>query len=276
MIKKEFISEIPITLFNLLQKDLSSDEILHLLNQGSVWTLNRRIKDPDSIIESNTTVYIYQPEFPITEYSLQINNIQYEDDDLLIVYKDAGVNSVPTPMSDLDNILHGINKYYISQGINHKANPIHRLDCPTKGLIIFGKNKQSELKMHQLFKDRKIKKLYIAVTNNISLNSYCSIINDPIEWKGKVQDAITHISLIKTISNLSYFRVYPLTGRIHQIRKHMAKHVSPIIGDALYGKGYTRNDEMELACFYYKFKHPITNKTLEIQYLEEKFRCDSK
>ena len=146
MIKKEFISEIPITLFNLLQKDLSSDEILHLLNQGSVWTLNRRIKDPDSIIESNTTVYIYQPEFPITEYSLQINNIQYEDDDLLIVYKDAGVNSVPTPMSDLDNILHGINKYYISQGINHKANPIHRLDCPTKGLIIFGKNKQSELR----------------------------------------------------------------------------------------------------------------------------------
>lgn len=221
-------------------------------------------------------IHIYKPEFPIKRYTLNKSNIKYEDDDILIVYKEPGVNSVPTPMSDLDNILTGVNNYMMESGYSHISNPIHRLDAPTKGLIIFGKNKQSELRLYEIFKARKIKKLYLAVTKESDNFESEYFIDAPVTWKDKTQEALTYIRHEKNYEGRSYFVVYPLTGRIHQIRKHMSEFVAPIIGDALYGEGYTRNDEMELSCFYYKFPHPLTGKIIEIKYLEDKYeKCSS-
>lgn len=253
----------------LKSQDETKQSAIDLIEQGSVWINNKRIKNPDLVL-ANETVFVYKPEFPVKKYTLDNNNIKYEDDDIIIVYKEPGLDTVPTPMCDFDNLLYGIQNYLNSKDINYVVNPIHRLDKPTKGLVFFAKNKTAELQLHNLFRNGKIKKLYIAVTKENNLDDSI-LINDPVEFKNKKQDAITYVKFIGEYNKAYYYLIYPLTGRIHQIRKHFAKFISPIIGDALYGDGYTRNDELELSCFFYKFKHPVNNAVIEVEYLENKY-----
>lgn len=253
----------------------SEEKSIQLINYGSVWINNKREKNRDYIL-NNSLVIIYYPEKPIIEYTLSKDNIKYEDEYFMIVHKEAGINSCPTPLSDIDNILYGVQKYYNENNIKYNVSPINRLDKPTEGLIFFAKNKKVEPLLHNLFRDRKIKKLYLAITPQFELKEKSLLINDPVEFKGKSYEAITKIWLYKKINEEFIFLVYPLTGRTHQIRKHFKKFLVPIKGDALYGN-YSSSDKLRLICFYYKFKHPVTNKNIMVSHLEKDydFICNS-
>lgn len=245
----------------------NNETAMKLIKQGSVWLNNVRVKDADFIV-TNELITIYYPEKPIIEYSLLESNIICEDQYMLVVNKDAGLNSCPSPMSDVDCLSNGINKYYKEKGINYIATPINRLDKPVKGLLFFAKDKKSASLLHDMFRKKNIKKLYIAVTEKFKLCKEKLLIKDELEWKGKKQKAASYIKFIKEEDELFYFLVYPLTGRTHQIRKHFARYLTPIIGDSLYG-GYKSSDELRLCCFYYRFIHPVTLEKKEICYLED-------
>ena len=253
--------------------NLSREEAEKLIYQGSVWNSKRnvRLKDKNRLIQ-NELICINKPEFPILEYTLDINNIKYEDDDFIIVYKEAGLNTCQTPLSDIDCLTHGVQKYIIDKKIDYSVSTINRLDKPTKGLVFYAKNKKTEITLHEMFKARKIKKLYLCLTPQFKLEKESYIIKDQLEWKGKLSEAITYIKFLKDINRKYYFIVYPLTGRTHQIRKHFQKYLIPIYGDALYGD-YSREDEMELICISYCFKHPYRGKRLNIEFIPDKYKC---
>lgn len=239
-----------------------------LIIQGSVWHNNKRIKDHNLIIDDTFLLQIFQPEFPIKEYSMNKQNIKYEDEHLIIINKEAGVNTCPSPFSDTDCLSYGVQKYFDEKKIDYQVFTINRLDKPTKGLVFFAKNKKVETLLHQMFKERDVKKLYLAITPKFDLKQETFFIRDFLEWKGKSQDAISYIKFTKEKNDLFYFTVYPKTGRTHQIRKHFQKYLIPLIGDATYGN-YSNKDELGLTCFYYRFKHPVTNKKMEIKFLDE-------
>ena len=112
--------------------------------------------------------------------------------------------------------------------------------------------------------------MYLAITPKCDLKQKSLLINDPVEFKGKSYEAITKIWLYKEINNEFIFLVYPMTGRTHQIRKHFKKFLIPIKGDALYGN-YSPDDKLQLICFYYKFRHPITKENIVVKHLEKDF-----
>jgi len=255
-------------LFYAIKNNLkfTDKEIIKLITQGSVWVNNTRVKVPDFTI-TDQLVVIYYPEKPIEEYTLKESDIIYEDQYMMVVHKDAGLNSCPSPMADIDCLSHGVNKYYRGKGIKYIATPINRLDKPVKGLLFFAKDKLSASLLHNMFRKKSIRKLYLVATENFNLSKKKILIKNELEWKGKKQKAATYIKFIKKQEDFLYFIAYPLTGRTHQIRKHFANYLYPIFGDSLYG-GYKNSDELKLYCFYYRFIHPFTLEKKEICYIE--------
>lgn len=180
-------------------------------------------------------------------------NILYQDNFMIAVEKPAGMLTVPgkTPIISLLDIL------------KHKYSDIysvHRLDMSTSGIVLFAKDKQTHKKLQELFIKRIIKKSYIAILDGslkskmgdnykscgeISIPISADYINRPRQkadyTNGKT--AITRFEIIKHINNKTVVRLYPITGRTHQLRIHCAHPDGlgiPILGDNLYGNASDR------------------------------------
>ncbi len=261
-------------LIDVIKKHLNLDHKLALktITQGSVWSGNSRLKDEKLLIKDELLT-VYFPEFPIYEYTLDAKDIIFEDEYFIVVNKPSGINTNQSPFSDIDCLSYGVQKYYDDKKIDYRVNVINRLDKPTSGLVFFAKNKEVEISLHKFFNERKIKKLYLAITPKFELSKNSFLIKDTLEWRGKTKEAISFIEFVKEKDKKLFFTIYPMTGRTHQIRKHFKKYLRPIIGDALYGN-YGNKERLELYCIYYKFNHPITGEVVEIKHIPDEYRCD--
>jgi 23S rRNA-/tRNA-specific pseudouridylate synthase len=262
------------TLSEALQKHLRLDPegARQLILQGSVWDGERklRLKDGDMAI-THQLLCVDRPKFTIHEYELLPEEIKFEDSDLLLVYKRGGVAVQPTPYSDIDCLLHGVQQYYNRQGLAYWAAAINRLDLPAQGLVFFAKNKQSEIALHRMFQERKVKKRYLAVTPAFAGVKPGYIIRSALEWQGRVKEALTYVRFCRENKGLFYFLVFPQTGRTHQIRRHFQEQLVPLIGDHLYGN-YPGRAELGLICFYYSFFHPLSGKKIKVSFLPHSWR----
>lgn len=139
----------------------------------------------------------------------------------------------------------------IKNRFGQQANPIHRLDYETSGLIMASKNKKFEAELKELFEHKKICKTYMALVEGKIQNS--QVIDFPIKEpkkKDKYRDlgikciickegkpSITKISPVyyDEQNHTTLLKVFPITGRTHQIRIHLAEIGHKIIGESLYG-----------------------------------------
>lgn len=128
--------------------------------------------------------------------------------------------------------------------LGQKVYPVHRLDRKTSGVLLFAKNEEYNSICQKLFQERKIQKSYIAIVRGFTPDQ--KTIDYPLTENNKTQEATTHFKTIQrfelqipfgkfSTSRYSLIRVTPLTGRFHQIRKHMAHIFHPIIGDRPHG-----------------------------------------
>lgn len=161
------------------------------------------------------------------------------------------------------------------------ANPIHRLDYETSGLLMVSKDKKYESELKALFENKLVKKIYLAlVRGNFSGEKMIDLpilspkksdrcedlgIKSIISKKGK--KAITKISPIfyDNNKNITLLKVSPITGRTHQIRVHLNEIGYPIIGDPLYGV----SDELARKYLDNKFRQDrlmLHSYSLEFEY----------
>ena len=128
--------------------------------------------------------------------------------------------------------------------VGYRVYPVHRLDRKTSGVLLFAKSPEMNTYLQGLFQQRKVHKTYIAWVRGFIPEQ--GEINYPLEVEGKFQEAITHYQLIRHIeipfpygkhatSRYSLVKLQPITGRFHQLRKHMAHIHHPIIGDRPHG-----------------------------------------
>ncbi len=262
------------TLSAVLQKHLriTAEAAQRLLIQGSVWDNDRkaRLKDGTMTVR-NQLLRVDRPKFKIREFALQEGDVKYEDDYLLIVYKMGGVPVQPTPYSDSDNLLHGVQKYYDEKGIRYKAAPINRLDLPAQGLVFFAKDKKSESAMNRQFRLHRVRKRYLAATDVFAGVQASYIIRSDLEWQGSSKAALTYVRFCREHGGRYFFLVFPQTGRTHQIRRHFQERVAPLIGDVRYGSA-APGGELWLLCFRYSFRHPVNGKKITVSYLPEPWR----
>jgi tRNA pseudouridine65 synthase len=188
-------------------------------------------------------------------------------------------------------------KYYAMKILRNQIGsyvyPIHRLDKPTSGILIFALSSEAANLLSKKFFDKNIQKTYYAIARGYVGNG---IINHPLKEKldkmtdkkanknKPPQEAITRYETIKTVElpfsvgkynsvRYSLVKLNPLTGRKHQLRRHL-KHISHhILGDTKYGRGehnkFIREKfnihRMLLHCYEITLKHPYTNETISLK-----------
>ena len=207
-------------------------------------------------------------------------DIIYEDDDIIVVNKQKGLVVHPAngnPDGTLVNAIMNICKDSLS-GIGGEIRPgiVHRLDKDTSGLIIIAKNDKAHINLSEQIKNREVKKTYIALVRGVIPENEATI-NMPIARSTKDRkkmavskdgkNAITHFKVLKRYEKYTLVEVKIETGRTHQIRVHMAHIGYPIVGDAVYSNGknpFGITGQM-LHSEKLTFKHPITNKELNLE-----------
>lgn len=206
-------------------------------------------------------------------------NIVYDDEDIVVVDKPAGVAAHtgvgwdgPTVIGALAS--HG---YRIStSGPVERKGIVHRLDAGTSGLMVVAKSELAYTKMKWAFKDRKVKKIYHALVQG-QIEPHSATVDAPIgrhpgrEWKMAVmsngKEAVTHYDLIEMMNNASLLKINLETGRTHQIRVHMQAIGHPCVGDPTYGADTVMAEKLGLIRQWLhakelSFEHPRTGHKL--------------
>ena len=201
--------------------------------------------------------------------------IVYEDDDLLVINKPSGMVTHPAPGNlhgTLVNALLDHCKHLSGVGGVLKPGVVHRLDKGTSGLMVVAKTDQAHQDLAKQFKDKTIKKIYIAVVKGVvQLDN--GIIELPIGRHsrdrkkmsvsfGKSKDALTRYTVLERFKTATSLQVSIATGRTHQIRVHMAYIGHPILGDGKYGTN-GRPFRPALHAKTIGFVHPVTKKYME-------------
>lgn len=191
--------------------------------------------------------------------------IVYEDEWLVIADKPAGMLSVPgksqraSAQDVLSAQLSGISLF-----------PVHRLDMQTSGLLMFAKTEDVQRMMHKAFATREVRKMYYAVLDGafrgpkegyVELPLAADYMNRPRQKVDMAEgkNAVTHYYILNISANRTHVKLFPLTGRTHQLRVHCAHPDGlglPIVGDDLYG---THNVRLMLHAETLEFMHPITH-----------------
>lgn len=186
--------------------------------------------------------------------------ISYEDEHLIIVDKPAGLLVIPTPKNETNTLTHLLNRQLDSRGIQVNAYPCHRLDRDTSGLIVYAKGKKMQKIMMDKFKERRVKKHYIAFVHG-RLSKMAGTLDRPIEGKR----ALTKYVVLDERNNFSIVEVEPITGRTNQIRIHFRATGHPLLGERRYA--FAKDYELKfrrtaLHASSIEFTHPLTNKLL--------------
>ena len=216
-------------------------------------------------VEENPLLKKHYHEMPL--------EIVYEDNYLVVINKPAGMLSVPGK-GEIDSVYQHIKILYPDA-----TGPliVHRLDMATSGVLLIAKNKEVHQHLQAQFKNRMIKKRYIALLDGKISSKEGTIIlplrMDPLDRPRQVVDhehgktAITQYQVLNEQEGNTLIAFYPLTGRTHQLRVHAAHPEGlhcPIRGDELYGQ---KADRLYLHAESLEFVHPVTK---EIIFVEKK------
>lgn len=212
-------------------------------------------------------------------------NIVYEDDDIIIINKPIGLVVHPAPGNLDKTLLNAILNHAPELAKLPRAGIIHRLDKDTSGLLVIARNLKAHKNLVTELQERKIKREYDAIVNNIMTAG--GTINKPIGRDPKNRkrmainsagkEAITTYRIIQKFRAHTHIKVNLQTGRTHQIRVHMASINHPLVGDQVYGGRLKIPAKIsaELKQCLQNFKHqalhasclglihPITNKFME-------------
>ena len=158
--------------------------------------------------------------------------ILYEDEEIFVINKNSGL-----AVQGGANVKHSIDVDFADE-IGQKIFLVHRLDKDTAGLMIVAKTQAAAAKWTKLISGKTVKKEYIAICAG-TIEPKKGIICEKIVQHGEEKKAVTNYEVEKEIETecgkLSQIRLLLETGRMHQIRIHLAKNSCPIAGDDQHG-----------------------------------------
>ncbi|MFT4021771.1 MAG: pseudouridine synthase [Acinetobacter sp.] len=214
---------------------------------------------------TNLAPFIYQPP------QHELITI-YEDDDLIVIDKPAGLLSVMGRLPE-----HQDSAYLRILEKFPQAKVTHRLDMATSGLLMFAKHREAEIAISKMFQARSVDKHYIALVQGCIQNKGSIDVPLITDWENRPRQ-IVHFELGKSAKTLYQLLAYdekidqsrvllqPITGRSHQLRVHLMHIGHPILGDKLYHPQPQQFHlgRMALHATYLEFSHPLSGQYLQL------------
>ncbi len=231
------------------KKKIKSSYKLNLLDKIYLYNVNYKILTKPNKQFIPKTSAIKDTEKDVIE----------DNSDFIVINKKSGipVQGGTKVKENLVNILSN-SKYFQYT----KPFIVHRIDKDTSGVIIIAKNRETAQQLTSLFRIRKIHKTYLAISSGLVDKKKNIIDNSLIRFeknKKILERAITHYQEIDNNKKYTLFKLKPITGRKHQIRKHLVDLSCPIVGDTKYFIEKTKKN-INLMLHAYEIKFILNNK----------------
>ena len=266
----------PVTVLDFLKQEGFSRHILSSMknSSGNCIVLNGERGFGRSVLKEGDRLVVTVPEVESGENIIRTEmdlDILYEDEDILVINKPAGMPVHPS-MGNYENTLaNGIAWYFSQKGKDFVYRCINRLDRDTTGALILAKNPLSAAVLSVQMKRRQIRRTYLALVDGVLPES--GVVDAPIaRMEGSVitrevnfetgESAVTHYERLAVGRYYSLAELHLETGRTHQIRVHMKYIGHPLPGDYLYHPDYRRIQRQPLHSFQLEFTHPITKEPM--------------
>ncbi len=201
--------------------------------------------------------------------------ILYEDKDVLVVNKPAGLLTVGTKTNKTRTVYYTLTDY-VRKGCLKSRNRIftvHRLDQWTSGVLVFAKSEEIKLRLQARWKETEKKYLAVVygrpaqkegiITSYLAENKAFVVYSTPDPAKGKLSH--TAYKVLKETGRFSLLEITLLTGRKNQIRVHLADNGNPVVGDRKYGNSADDHRRLALHSKSISFKHPATGRQMTFQ-----------
>ncbi len=200
----------------------------------------------------------------------------YEDEDLLVIDKPAGMTVHPAPGHPNDTLANAvIARWPDLADVGEATRPgiVHRLDADTSGLIVVAKTPRAHAALADQFAERRVDKRYIALAIG-SPKQDEAVIDAPVGRSPRDRKkmavvitgraASTGFRVVHRFDDQTLVEVKPTTGRTHQIRVHFASIGHPIVGDTVYGKADPHLSRQFLHASRLAFEHPVTGDRVDV------------
>jgi 23S rRNA pseudouridine1911/1915/1917 synthase len=258
--------------------ELSRTQAQKLVGDGLV-TVNDQVAKAGLKLSAGARVRMTLPPPPDDSLSPEAMplDIIFEDDDLLVIDKPAGLTVHPAPGHPHHTLINAILSHVpdLPQADDlRRPGVVHRLDKDASGLMVVAKNSQAQLNLISQFKARSVVKAYLVLVKG-HLTPDDGVIEAPVGRDprhrkrmavvadGEGREARTQYHVVRHIGDNTLIEVRPETGRTHQIRVHLSAIGYPVFGDRVYGARSDRLPRLFLHACRLGFKLPATGEYRE-------------
>ena len=276
---------------------LSRSKIKKFITNGQILIDNQKIK-PSLILNGGEKIYCNLEDCDdenILEPQAIDLDILFEDEHFVVINKPSGMVVHPGNGNRQNTLANGL-LYYLNKSSDMSSirpGIVHRLDKDTSGVIVTAKNDMAHESLSRLFQNRKVSKCYEAIVwgalpaskgkieNYIVRDNRDKTAFKTSEYNGK--EAVSRYQLIRSFGPISHVRLFPKTGRTHQLRVHMKYLGNPILADIKYSGGeqkikgfHAQHTQLLKRCYKLSkramlhaksisFNHPFTKKEVKFE-----------
>ena len=269
----ECLEEKPLLEWLLLNLKESKSKVKAILKGRGIIVNGKKVTQYDYLLKPGDKIAVSKSKRNDTFHNRFVKLV-YEDRHLVVIEKAVGILSMAAGHSSL-NVKSVLDDYFKTTRHKCTAHVVHRLDRDTSGLMIYAKDKETELLLerdwHNIVYDRR----YVAVvsgemednegtiSNWLKDNKAYITFSSPVDNGGKW--AVTHFHVLNRSINHSLVEYRLETGRKNQIRVHSADMGHPVCGDIKYGNGDDPIHRLCLHAYVLCFYHPITHERMEFE-----------
>lgn len=250
------------------------NQVKGILARGQVFVEGKKTTQYNLPLEIGQTVVV---SWSLVENERPINGLRilYEDQDLIVINKEAGLLSIASEKEKTETAYHLLMEHVRRKHPKNRIYVVHRLDRDTSGVMMYAKSKEVQQSLQNSWKESVQDRRYVAlvegnvqkpegtITSWLTESKTLKMYSSPHPNGG--QKAITHYKVLQKNQNYSLLEVKLDTGRKNQIRVHMQSLGCSIVGDKKYGSTQNPIGRMGLHAIGITFKHPTTGEIMDFK-----------